>query len=62
MADMSTRDVLTGLSNRRHLHEVMEQEFCRAWRYGTELSCIFFDLDYFKEVNNQFGYACGILC
>ncbi len=59
MADMSTCDVLTGLSNRRHLHEVLNREFGRALRYGTELSCIVFDLDYFEKVNDKFGYACG---
>ena len=59
MADMSTRDTLTGLNNRRHLNEVMDQEFSRALRYENPLSCIFFDLDYFKTINDNFGYACG---
>lgn len=59
MADMSTRDALTGLNNRRYLNEVMDQEFDRALRHGTELSCIFLDLDHFKKINADFGYTCG---
>ncbi len=59
MADMSTHDMLTGLYNRRHMNEVMDQEFGRALRYDLELSCIIFDLDFFKKVNDNFGHACG---
>jgi two-component system cell cycle response regulator len=59
MAEMVTRDQLTGLSNRRRMNEVLGQEFSRAVRYKSDLSCILLDLDYFKEVNDQFGHAFG---
>ena len=59
MADLSVRDELTGLYNRRYMNEVLENEFNRALRYGTKLSCILLDLDYFKQVNDNFGHACG---
>lgn len=59
MAAMSTYDALTGLYNRRYMNEVLDQEFSRATRYGLDLSCILFDIDFFKQVNDHFGHACG---
>ena len=37
----------------------MEQEISRSKRYGTKLSCILFDLDFFKVVNDMYGYEWG---
>jgi diguanylate cyclase (GGDEF)-like protein len=59
LSDLSLRDGLTGLYNHRHMDEVLEQEFARAQRYRTDLSCLLMDLDYFKEVNDAFGHAFG---
>ncbi len=59
MAAMSTRDELTALYNRRYMNEVLEQEFNRAARYRTALSCILMDLDFFKRVNDTYGHDCG---
>lgn len=56
---VSTTDELTGLHNRRYLHERLEQEMSRAKRYGTKLSCLLFDLDFFKVVNDIYGYDWG---
>ncbi|MCP4748723.1 MAG: diguanylate cyclase [Desulfobacteraceae bacterium] len=56
---MAIRDDLTGLYNRRHMNEVLKQEFKRAKRYGTELACLLLDLDYFKEVNDTYGHGFG---
>ena len=49
---LSTTDELTGLHNRKYLLERMEQEISRARRYGTALSVLLFDLDFFKVVND----------
>ena len=57
--DLSIRDGLTGLYNHRHMDIVAKQEFERAARYETDLSCLLMDLDYFKEVNDTFGHAFG---
>ena len=54
-----TTDELTGLHNRRYLQERLEEEISRARRYGTKLSCILFDLDFFKVVNDMYGYEWG---
>jgi two-component system, cell cycle response regulator len=57
--EMSIRDELTGLYNRRYMEEILGIEFSRAKRYRTDLSCLIVDLDYFKEVNDSFGHAFG---
>jgi two-component system cell cycle response regulator len=56
---LSTTDELTGLHNRRYLQERMEQEISRAKRYGNALSVLLFDLDFFKVVNDIYGYEWG---
>ncbi len=56
---LSTTDELTGLHNRRYLQERMEQEISRAKRYGNALSVLLFDLDFFKVVNDMYGYEWG---
>ena len=59
IAQVSTTDELTGLHNRKYLHERLEQEISRSRRYGTKLSCLLFDLDFFKVVNDIYGYDWG---
>lgn len=56
---VSTTDDLTGLHNRKYLQERLEQEISRAKRYGNKLSCLLFDLDFFKVVNDIYGYEWG---
>jgi diguanylate cyclase (GGDEF)-like protein/PAS domain S-box-containing protein len=59
MSEISTRDELTGLYNRRFMNDVLSQEFSRAKRYQSELSCMILDLDFFKQVNDTMGPAFG---
>ena len=56
---LATTDELTGLHNRKYLLERMEQEISRAKRYGNALSVLLFDLDFFKVVNDIYGYEWG---
>ena len=56
---VSATDELTELHNRKYLQERLEEEISRSKRYGTKLSCILFDLDYFKVVNDMYGYEWG---
>jgi len=56
---VSTTDELTGLHNRKYLQERLEEEISRSRRYGTKLSCILFDIDFFKVVNDMYGYEWG---
>ncbi len=59
LEELSIRDGLTDLYNRRWMTEIFEKEFGRAERYQSDLSCILCDLDYFKEINDNFGHAFG---
>lgn len=54
-----TTDELTGLHNRKYVHERLEAEISRAKRYGFKLSCLLLDIDYFKVVNDIYGYDWG---
>ncbi len=56
---VSATDELTGLHNRKYLQERLEEEISRSKRYGTKLSCILFDIDFFKVVNDMYGYEWG---
>ena len=55
----SVTDELTGLFNRKYLHRRLEAEMSRAKRYGTPLSCLLIDIDFFKTVNDMYGYDWG---
>ncbi len=52
-------DPLTGLFNRKHLLEVLEQEMNRRSRHGIPFSCLMIDLDGFKAVNDTHGHQVG---
>ncbi len=56
---MLTTDELTGLHNRRHFFERLEEELRRAKRYGHDMSCIMLDIDHFKKVNDTYGHLTG---
>lgn len=52
-------DELTGLYNRKYLHARLDAELSRAKRYGYNLSCLLLDIDFFKTVNDMYGYDWG---
>lgn len=52
-------DPTTGLHNRWYLQPRLEEEFSRARRAGSSLSCLFIDIDHFKAVNDQYGHFIG---
>ena len=55
---LSLTDPLTGLPNRRHVEMFLEKEFAAA-RRGRKLTLMLFDLDNFKEYNDQAGHEAG---
>lgn len=55
--ELATRDELTGLINRRHMLELMEQERQRGVRSGQSFSIAVIDIDHFRELNDQHGHA-----
>ncbi|MFC1668935.1 diguanylate cyclase [Spirochaetota bacterium] len=52
-------DPLTGLYNYRYLMQRIEEEFERATRYRINLSVLFIDIDFFKDVNDKLGHQIG---
>ena len=56
---LSRVDPLTGLMNRRAFREHLELEIGRSKRHSTPLACILFDIDHFKNVNDNRGHASG---
>lgn len=59
MEELSIRDPLTGLYNRRKFQEFMQYEIIRATRHGHVFSVIMIDLDNFKYINDTFGHPIG---
>lgn len=57
--DLSILDPLTGLHNRRFGEQRLEEEVTRSERNGEPLAALLFDLDHFKEINDQYGHATG---
>lgn len=57
--EMATHDELTGISNRRHLMEILEREIRRATRHEKPLSLVMLDLDHFKRINDCHGHNTG---
>lgn len=58
---LALKDPQTGLYNHRYFKELIESEFYRAKRYAYPLSLIMLDIDYFKSINDAYGYEFGDL-
>lgn len=56
---LTTVDGLTQIFNKRYFTETLEREIGRALRYRRQLSLIMFDIDHFKEVNDNYGHLAG---
>lgn len=52
-------DVLTGVNNRRFFDQRLYEETGRAQRHNSTISCLFFDVDHFKKVNDTYGHNEG---
>ncbi|WP_162556205.1 sensor domain-containing diguanylate cyclase [Pseudomonas sp. 31-12] len=59
LADLLTKDHLTGAVNRAHFFNLAEKEFARATRYRQSISIIMLDADHFKLVNDRWGHPIG---
>lgn len=57
--ELSIRDELTGLYNRRHLMSMLEVEKKRADRTRQPFSVVILDIDHFKRINDTYGHLKG---
>lgn len=61
LEEIAVRDDLTGLFNRRHFLERLDEELARAGRGGGGVHVALIDLDHFKRVNDKHGHQVGDL-
>ncbi|MBI2160699.1 MAG: sensor domain-containing diguanylate cyclase [Candidatus Rokubacteria bacterium] len=59
LEDLSFKDALTDVYNRRYFTIRMEEEFKRHTRFHEPLSLTILDVDHFKDVNDRFGHRAG---
>ena len=59
MRNLSIRDPLTELFNRRYMEEALAQELHRTKRNAAQLAVIMIDIDQFKQFNDTFGHDGG---
>ncbi|NVK24116.1 MAG: diguanylate cyclase [Gammaproteobacteria bacterium] len=59
LAKLNTIDDLSGIYNRRHFDKRVLAELRRARRELTPLSLIIFDIDHFKNINDNYGHVIG---
>ena len=59
LCDLSSRDALTGLANRRQFEVTIEREVDRVARAGEPALVLMIDIDHFKAVNDAHGHPAG---
>lgn len=52
-------DPLTGVNNRRFFDQRLIEEVSSVMRDNAEISCLFIDIDHFKNINDSYGHQCG---
>ena len=59
LCELSSRDPLTGLANRRHFELTLASEVDRVARAGEPALVLMIDIDHFKKVNDAHGHPAG---
>lgn len=59
LEEISITDSLTQVFNRQYFMDRIKQEVKRSYRYGTHVSLLMLDIDYFKKVNDTYGHQAG---
>jgi len=59
LCELSSRDALTGLSNRRQFELAITREIDRVARAGESALILMVDIDHFKKVNDTHGHSAG---
>ena len=59
---LSRFDPLTGLANRRHFDDFLQQAWARAQHDGQSIALLMIDVDHFKLYNDRYGHPAGDVC
>jgi len=59
LCELSLKDPLTGLSNRRHFRSVLERSIESVARSGESVLLLLLDIDHFKSINDTHGHMAG---
>jgi len=59
LCDLSLKDPLTGLGNRRHFLSVLERAIETVARSGESMLLLLLDIDHFKTINDTYGHLAG---
>jgi diguanylate cyclase (GGDEF)-like protein len=59
LCELSLKDPLTGLANRRHFRNVLSREIDAVARSGESALLLMLDIDHFKAVNDNYGHLAG---
>lgn len=59
MVELSMRDSLTNLFNRRAVEEVIKHKEAQFVNTGTDYAIMMLDVDHFKSINDHYGHAMG---
>lgn len=62
LRDLSFKDGLTGLGNRRRFDSLLSTEWNSARRNQTPISLVMIDIDHFKAYNDRYGHIKGDEC
>lgn len=62
LSELSVRDGLTGIYNRRHFDAALEAEWTRATRTNVQVALLMIDVDRFKSLNDHYGHQYGDEC
>lgn len=62
LENISMKDGLTGVPNRRRMDEYLEQEWKRSKRKNKPISLLMLDIDHFKLYNDNYGHSEGDEC
>lgn len=59
LCELSLKDPLTGLANRRHFFSILEREIDGVARSGEPALLLMLDIDHFKSINDTYGHLAG---
>ncbi|MDO9387665.1 MAG: GGDEF domain-containing protein [Thiobacillus sp.] len=59
LCDISLKDPLTGLGNRRHFRSILERSIEAVARSGESVLLLMLDIDHFKTINDSHGHLVG---